>query len=397
MNADGRKGVPPAGRPRIALVTYSTRPRGGVVHALQLAEALHRQGERIHLFALGDPATGFFRDTSVPHTIVPAPEPAPTLEERVSRSMEALVDGLRPFARDAFEIVHTQDCIAARAAREVRDLGGDFAIVRTVHHVDDFTTEILIECQRRSIVDPDRVLVVSQHWRRVLRENYGIDATVVPNGVDLARIRPPADFDAAGARLRIGADGRFLFLTVGGIEPRKGSRELVEALAKVRASLDPQPVLAIVGGHSFQDYSEYRAGVFERAAALGLEIGRDVVLLGTVPDEELRGWYQAADAFVFPSVKEGWGLVVLEAMAAGLPVIATDLPVFREYLTDGQDAILARAGDAGSLADAMLRVASDPVYRAHLSRTGPNVAARYTWEESAARHAAIYREVAASG
>lgn len=364
---------------------------------MQLAEALHRQGERIHLFALGDPAIGFFRDTSVPHTIVPAPEPAPTLEERVSRSMEALVEGLRPFARDAFEIVHTQDCIAARAAREVRDLGGDFAIVRTVHHVDDFTSEILIECQRRSIVDPDRVLVVSQHWRRVLRENYGIDATVVPNGVDLARIRPPADFDAAGARLRIGADGRFLFLTVGGIEPRKGSRELVEALAKVRASLEPQPVLAIVGGHSFQDYSEYRAGVFERATALGLEIGRDVVLLGTVPDEELRGWYQAADAFVFPSVKEGWGLVVLEAMAAGLPVIATDLPVFREYLTDGQDAILARAGDAGSLADAMLRVASDPVYRAHLSGTGPNVAARYTWEESAARHAAIYREVATSG
>lgn len=366
------------------------------MHALQLAEALHLQGESIHLFALGDPAIGFYRDTSVPHTIIPAPDPAPTLEERVSRSMEALVEGLRPYAKGAFEIMHTQDCIAARAAMEVRHSGGDFAIVRTVHHVDDFTTEILIECQRRSIVDPDRVLVVSEHWRRVLNEDYGIDATVVSNGVDFTRVRPPEDFDAEGMRRRIGADGRFLFLTVGGIEPRKGSRELVEALAKVRASLDPRPILAVVGGHSFQDYSDYRAGVFEHAAALGLEIGRDLVLLGTVPDEELRGWYNAADAFVFPSVKEGWGLVVLEAMAAGLPVIATDLPVFREYLIDGRDAILARPGDAGSLADAMLRVATDPVFRAHLSGAGPDVAARYTWEASAARHAAIYREVAAS-
>lgn len=394
MNA-GSERAHTADHPRIALVTYSTRPRGGVVHVLHLAEALNRRGESVHLFGLGDPAAGFFRETSVPHTIIHAPEPTPTLEERVARSTEALVEGLRPVVR-GFDIVHAQDCIAGRAAVDVREQGAAFAIVRTVHHVDDFTTQVLIECQRRSIVDPDRVLVVSEHWQRVLRKDYGVDATVVPNGVDDARFRPPADFDPAPFRRRAGAADRFLFLTVGGIEPRKGSRELVEALAKVGASLDPPPVLAVVGGHSFQDYAEYREGIFERAAALGLETGRDLVLLGTVSDEELQGWYNAADAFVFPSVKEGWGLVVLEAMAAGLPVIATDLPVFREYISDGRDAILARARDADSLADAMTRVATDPAFRARLSAAGPDVAARYTWEASADRHLAVYREMAVS-
>ena len=95
-------------------------------------------------------------------------------------------------------------------------------------------------------------------------------------------------------------------------------------------------MLAVVGGHSFQDYTAYRDAALAGLPDLGLELGRDVVLLGTVPDDELPAWYRAADALAFPSLKEGWGLAVLEAMAAGLPVVATDIPVFREYLTPGR-------------------------------------------------------------
>ena len=65
--------------PEVVLLTYSTRPRGGVVHTLALAEALHRLGEPVHLMALGDPKAGFFRAVQVPYTIVPAPPPAPSL------------------------------------------------------------------------------------------------------------------------------------------------------------------------------------------------------------------------------------------------------------------------------------------------------------------------------
>jgi len=392
----GRGASRRADAPRVAILTYSTRPRGGVVHSLNLAEALRALGEPVHLFALGDPGTGFFRPTSVPHTIVPAPPPAATLEERVADSMSALYEHLRTALPGSFDAVHAQDCIAARAATDLRDAGSGIPVIRTVHHVDDFTTRVLVDCQRRSIVTPDRTLVVSEHWRGLLREQYGVEATVVTNGVDAERFRRPVGFDGSILRERVGADGRFLFLTVGGIEPRKGSLELVEALAKVGASLDPPPVLAMVGGQSFQDYAEYRERFFERAAALVVDLGRDVVLLGTVPDDELPGWYHAADAFVFPSVKEGWGLVTLEALAAGLPVITTDLPVFHEYLTDGEGVLMVPAGDASALAEAMRRVASDGDLRSRLAAAGPAVAGRYTWAACARRHAEIYREVADS-
>jgi glycosyltransferase-like protein len=384
-----------ADSPRVALLTYSTRPRGGVVHSLNLAEALRALGERVHLFALGDPEAGFFRPTSVPHTIAPAPPPADTLEERVVDSMSALFEHLRVALPGSFDLVHAQDCIAARAATDLRDAGSGIPVIRTVHHVDDFTTRVLVDCQRRSIVTPDRVLVVSEHWRGLLRAEYGVEATVVTNGVDAERFRRPEGFDGSILREQVGAEGRVLFLTVGGIEPRKGSIELVEALAKVRAVFDPPPVLAVVGGHSFQDYAEYRERFFERAAALGVDVGRDVVLLGTVPDDELPGWYHAADAFVFPSVTEGWGLVVLEALAAGLPVITTDLPVFQEYLTEGESSLMVPVGDASALANAMRRIALDGDLRSRLAPTGQAVAGRYTWEACARRHAEIYREVAA--
>jgi glycosyltransferase-like protein len=379
--------------PPVALVTYSTRPRGGAVHTLHLAEALQRLGEPVHVIALGDPAAGFFRPTTVPYTIIPAAPYADSLQERVFRAVDALADGLATLA-PGFGVLHTQDCISARAAARVRDLGAAVLVVRTVHHVDDFTTPALVDCQRRAILEPDHVLVVSEAWRWILLHDYGVSADVVGNGVDLARFAPPPPADRDARRAAIGADGRFVFLTVGGIEPRKGSAELVEAVAAL-ARTGPPPLLAVVGGHSFQDYAAYRERVLARAAALGLEFGRDIAMLGTVPDDDLAGWYHAADGFVLPSRNEGWGLVVLEAMAAGLPVVASDIPVFREYLAPERDALLVPAGDAAALAGAMRRLATDPELRARLGAAGPALAGRFPWEAVARRHLDLYARLAA--
>jgi glycosyltransferase-like protein len=377
---------------RVAMLTYSTKPRGGVVHALHLAENLHELGHQVHVFALGDPGAGFFRPLRAPHTILPGPGRDGSLEERVAASTETLVAGLRARLRGRFDLVHAQDCIDGRAGVAVAAPEG-LPVIRTVHHVDDFVSETLVSCQRHSILDPDHLLVVSRDWQRRLREEFGVDAEVVTNGVDGPRFARPSSADGSDLRARIGAEGRFLFLTVGGIEPRKGSLELVEALARARAVVSPPPVLAVVGGHSFQDHGPYRRRVLDRAAELGVPVGEAIVLLGTVPEEELPRWYHTADAFVFPSRKEGWGLALLEALAAGLATVTTDIPVFREFLGE-QDALLVPAGDAGALGDVMVRMASDPELRDRLGGRGPRVAGRFTWRRCAEQHAAIYRRVA---
>jgi glycosyltransferase involved in cell wall biosynthesis len=92
-------------------------------------------------------------------------------------------------------------------------------------------------------------------------------------------------------------------------------------------------------------------------------------------------------------VKEGWGLVVLEAMSMGLPVIASDLPVFGEYLTDEHDALLPAVADSAALARAMRRMVTDPALRARLRSGGNAVVDRFTWAASAERHREIYREI----
>ncbi len=379
--------------PRIALVAHSTKPRGGTVHTLALAEALFDLGADVTVAALGDPAAGFFRPVKAPCIIWPAVTWAESHEEKVFRSVDHLAAGLSSLAADV-DVFHTQDCLAARAAVRV----GGVPVVRTVHHVDDFTTPALIDCQRQAILEPDLVLVVSRHWQARLRDEYGVDAEVVYNGVDRDRFGPVSAEVRAGLRRRIGADdGCFVFLAVGGIEPRKGSVHLLAALsALVRlASIEPRPVLAVVGGHSFQDHRAYRDAALAGLGDLGLELGRDVVLLGTVPDDELPAWYGAADALAFPSLEEGWGLAVLEAMSAELPVVATDIPVFREYLTDGRDALLVPPTDVDALAEAMAALMADEELRRRLVAGGLEVAARYTWEATARRHLEIYDEVAA--
>jgi glycosyltransferase-like protein len=380
----------------VGLVTYSTKPRGGVVHLLALAEALARRSYPVEIVALGDEEAGFYRPVAVPCSFVAPPEPAPELEARVFAAIDALASGLAERAGALPPVLHVQDCIAARAALRVRDAGTPLRVVRTVHHVDDFTTPALVECQRRSILDPDRVLVVSRTWQQRLAGEYGVKADVVTNGVDVARFAPdPAPAVVAALRARAAADGRFLILTVGGIEPRKGTDHLFRALSLLRRRWARPPVLAIIGGHSFQDHTPYRDRVVASMADLDLEIGRDVALLGTVADDEVAAWYHAADAFAFPSVNEGFGLVVLEAMAAGLPAVLTRLPVFAEYVRFGEDALAVAPGDDEALADALDAMAHDGKLRATLRERGREVAARFGWDATARQHIAIYDEMQA--
>lgn len=377
--------------PRIALVSYSTKPRGGVVHTLSLAEAMVARGMNVEVVSLGDQAAGFFRNVAAPYTLIPAPDKLPTLEERVFASIDALERGLKSMA-GRFDIVHTQDCISARAAARVRDAGEPFTVVRTVHHIDDFTTETLIDCQRQAVLEPDSLVVVSDYWRQLLHRDNGVDARVIHNGVDAHRFGPVPRERCDQVRERLGLTNRFVFLAVGGIEPRKGSVHLIRAMAALREQ-GRDPAVVIVGGHSFQDYQQYRDDALALIDRVGLRQDRDVFEVGTLADEELHTWYRAADALVFPSINEGWGLAVLEAMAAELPVVTSDIPVLREYLTDRVNAIMTATGDPADLARGMAAVMDDAALREKLRAAGTDLVGTFTWDGAAAQHQHLYESL----
>jgi glycosyltransferase involved in cell wall biosynthesis len=164
-------------------------------------------------------------------------------------------------------------------------------------------------------------------------------------------------------------------------------------MALLKRNMQEPPVLAVVGGQSFQDHRPYREAALRRASDSGLSMETDVKLVGTIDDSELPTWYHAADLLAFPSTSEGWGLVVLEALAAGLPAVVSDIPVFREYLTDGEGVLIAPVNDPHALASRMREILSDPALAAQLARTGPDVAARFPWSATAAQHIAAYAEL----
>jgi glycosyltransferase-like protein len=364
------------------------------VHTLSLADAMTDKTMPVRVVALGDPALGFFRPVKAAHSFVKPSPPAETLEKRVFASIDDLEAGLTSIV-DEVDVFHTQDCISARAAARVRDAGAAVRVVRTVHHVDDFTTTALIECQRKAIEEPDSLVVVSEDWRNRLKADYGVHATVIHNGVDAGRFGPIDPGRRGALRKRAGVADRFVFLSVGGIEPRKGSIFLFQAMSLLARDLEPRPAVVVVGGHSFQDYTRYRDEVLATLPDLGLELGRDVILAGSISDGELHEWYRSADALVFPSTKEGWGLAVLEAMAADLPVVSSDIAVLREYLTPDETAVMTSVGDPASLAEGMSKVARDATLRETLVRGGRALIRSFSWQRAADEHAALYARLPA--
>ena len=345
---------------RIALLSYSTRPRGGVVHTLALAEALAAQGQDVTVWTLGRGGDqGFFRpvDPRVTLAVVPFPEvPDEGVGARILRSIATLRAAFTP---DGYDIVHAQDCISANAVDRC---------VRTIHHLDQFTTPELAACHERAIVRPYAHLCVSAAVAAEVHAGWGLSPAVIPNGVDAARF-------AAAVPSR---DDEYL-LAVGGIEPRKGSIDLLDAYALLRADL-PGLRLVIAGGETLFDYRAYRAQWQTRAADLGIH----PEVLGPVEHDELPSLVAGATAFAFPSTKEGFGLAAMEALAAGVPVVVRDLPVLREVFGPA----VLYGTDPATLAGAFRQSIKEP--DPGRAAAGRALAAAHTWETAARRHLDFY-------
>jgi glycosyltransferase-like protein len=356
---------------KIALLSYSTKPRGGVVHTLALAEALAAAGQDVTVWTLGRGGdAGFFRpvDPTVRQVIVSFPDGPPdeTVGQRVLRSIAALRESFDP---GPYDIVHAQDCISANAVEHC---------VRTVHHIDHFTTPELVACHEKAITRPYAHICVSAAVAAELAAGWGIKARVIPNGVAYQRFATTDPAARARWKARL---GRYL-LTVGGIEPRKGSMDLLEAYALLRAK-HPDVRLVIAGGETLFDYRAYRTQWQNRAAALDVQ----PMILGTVPDDDLPPLVATAAAFAFPSVKEGFGLAAMEALAAGVPLVVRDLPVLREVFGVAARFAANPQGFACQLDAALTR--PDP----HQQAIGQLLAARHTWAAAARSHLEFYRSI----
>ena len=381
---------------KIALLTYSTKPRGGVVHTLSLAESLAELNQDVHVYAL---ATGreFFRQVGIPYTLIPCPEiKYGSMDEKVKSYIEIYTDYLKSKTNE-YDIFHAEDCISANALLNLRDAGFIDHYVRTIHHIDDFTSESLIDCQLKSIVKPDYVIAVSKFWERELRQKYSLNPTVVNNGVSIKNFANINSTEAKeNAKKSFNVDGAKVILSIGGIEPRKNTLTTLRAFNIVRSALKTKGqelVWLIGGGETLFDYRDYRDEFFSEVKELGLELDKDIFVLGNVPESKMESLYNAADVFVFPSIKEGWGLVVQEAMAAGVPVIASGIEPMTEYLVDKENSLLITPMDYGGMAQKIIIVFDNLELRSKLIENGRSTASMYSWENAARKHLNFYNEI----
>jgi glycosyltransferase-like protein len=372
---------------RIAMLTHSTNPRGGVVHALQLSEALTALGYDVVLHAPDSKGEGFFRPARCktrPFPVAPAARDTHAMiEQRIAEYVEHLAD-----ARD-FDLYHSHDGISGNALATLKSRGGIAKFVRTVHHIDDFADARIADLQARSIREADAWITVSGLWRNRLLQDFEIKATICGNGVDCNRFRPEPDGNEPELRRRLGLGAGPVFLAVGGIEERKNTIRVLDAFAQIVA-MRPDAELVIAGGATLLNHDIYHLA-FSRRLAEGDVLAGSVRLPGVIADADMPGLYRLATALVFPSVKEGFGLCVLEALASGVPVIASRIEPFVSYLT-GDDAIWCDPLSVTTIADAMA-LALRPELAERLRCNGPRVAGRFGWRAVAEAHEPQYQQL----
>lgn len=370
---------------RIAMLTHSTNPRGGVVHSMQLSEALTALGHEVLLHAPDASGQGFFREAKCGAMPFPV---APASSDMTGMVGQRIADYVRhfeqPTARD-FDIFHAHDGISGNAMATLKQRGLIPRYARTVHHIDQFADPRLMDLQDRSITEASLFFTVSANWQQYL-EKRGLAASVVGNGVDTGRYSPSWSGEQTALRDRLKLPAGPLFLSIGGVEARKNTIGILDAFRQLR-SVKPEAQLVIAGGASLLDHSGYQ-DEFRSELALLRDHASAVHLIGPVADEDMPNLYRLADALVFPSLKEGFGLVVLEAMASGVPVIVSSIPPFTEYLA-GDDVIWCDPHHPASIAEAMA-LALVPQIRNRVIPRGLDVAGRFSWRRVAEAHLAAY-------
>ena len=236
-----------------------------------------------------------------------------------------------------------------------------------------------------ALLEADGIVAISEYTKSALLERFPLDPDrirVTHLGVEDDRRSPPVPRSVERTRAALGLPSEFL-LFVGACEPRKNLPAPIDALALVHEGGIKVPL--VIAGRPGAGQAELLA----RIASRGLSDW--VRSPGYLPDEDVRNLYYAAAALVFPSLCEGFGLPLLEAMAAGLPSAVSKSGALPEI--GGPAAVYFDPKDPSEIAAAIVHVLTDSGLRETLRRAGPVRAAEFRWERTAAQTLAFYREV----
>ena len=231
-----------------------------------------------------------------------------------------------------------------------------------------------------------RILTVSEASKRDILRFFNVPSdkvTVIHNAIDERFGIAPPDEEVVRVRERYQLSDRFV-LYAGNVKPHKNLERLLDAFFILRREGLHDLKLLIIG-NEISKYATLRRAVHR------YNLHKDVRFLGFVPDETLAVLYRLADAFVFPSLYEGFGLPPLEAMASGTPVLTSNVSSLPEVVGDA--AILIDPYDPRSIADGMRRLLTDTALRQDLKARGLARAHQFSWERSVARIREIYKEV----
>ena len=386
---------------RVAILSVHTCPlavlggkeTGGMnVYVRELARELGRMGVRADVFTRSqNPAiprvVTITEGVRVVHRTA-GPE-APMPRERIRDHLDEFVDGVEAFRIAGgfdYDLIHAHYWLSGAVGLVLRDRWSVplVQMFHTLGHLKngvarasaDREPAVRIEEEARILGAVDRIVAATTVERTHLVKHYGADPAriaVIPCGVDTNLFLPG---DQAAARAVLGLDDQLQLLYVGRLAPIKGLETLLDAMARLRAA-GTRVHLSIVGGDADEPLNGHEGELRARLARLDLRSA--VTFVGAQPQERLRAWYVAADATVLPSHYESFGMVAMEAMACGIPVVASRVGGLQTTVRDGVTGLLVPDHDPAALAGALDRLLGDPDLRFRLGREGVQWAARHRW------------------
>lgn len=391
---------------RIAMVCFHSCPLGRLgereaggmsVYVRNLARTLGRLGVGVDVFTrrhnLEDPrVVAMGEAVRLVHVDAGPPEGDPG---SLAPHVPEFVRGLEAFAAGegvAYDVVHSHYWLSGLAG---------LALARTwnARHVATFHTlaEVKVladpgaeepperaDAERRIVAETDAIVVSDRHERELLARHYGAPpakVTVLPIGVDVETFRP---LDRAEARRMLGLDGRRVLLCVGRFDPLKRFDLAISAAALLREREDVEVVL--VGGDLDRDPEARRLS----ALAKSLDIVGNVRFAGSVPHDDLPCYYSAADVVLVPSHYESYGLVALEAMACGTPVVAARVGGLASLVLDGETGYLAPQHTPEQYAERVEVLLANDALRVAMGRAGRRRAEGLKWDAVGQRFADFY-------